>query len=208
MTIPQKLTVSLRVASILIAPDGELPAGSRKDILLLIEELSSVEHVDAGYFRRARLALICAREVLGYIEPYEDVHVDALVMLERGITALSGKYALEKLKKENGEFHTKVIDLFEYGEAAFVAAYSGMATFAAINAILYDTNFDLVGESEKGVPPDDWDASYYGSLAVSGSAVWEGKGGIDYWRWYLDDAIPQAWDVVSQLKINLFVVLA
>lgn len=81
MTIPQKLTASLRVASILIAPDGELPAGSRKDILLLIEELSSVEHVDAGYFRRARLALICAREVLGYIEPYEDVHVDALVML-------------------------------------------------------------------------------------------------------------------------------
>ncbi|AST89189.1 hypothetical protein CIG66_22735 (plasmid) [Ralstonia pseudosolanacearum] len=128
------------------------------------------------------------------------------VSLERGITALSGKYALEKLKKENGEFHTKVIDLFEYGEAAFVAAYSGMATFAAINTILYDTNFDLVGESEKGVPPDDWDASYYGSLAVSGSAVWEGKGGIegraDYWRWYLDDAIPQAWDVVSQLKIN------
>ncbi|WP_412769925.1 Imm5 family immunity protein [Ralstonia pseudosolanacearum] len=41
---------------------------------------------------------------------------------------------------------------------------------------------------------------------MSGSAVWEGKGGIegraDYWRWYLDDAIPQAWDVVSQLKIN------
>ncbi|WP_197337258.1 Imm5 family immunity protein [Ralstonia solanacearum] len=206
MTIPQKLATSLKAASILITQDGELPAGSRKDILLLIEELSSVEHVDAGYLRRARLALICAREVLGHIKPYEDVHVDALAILERGTAALSGKYALEKLKKENGELHTKVIDLFEHGEVAFVAAYSGMATFAAINTILYDTNFDLVGGDEKGVPPDDWDASYYGSLAVSGSAVWEGKGGIesraDYWRWYLEGAIPQAWDVVSPLKIN------
>lgn len=206
MTIPQRLAASLKAASIFITPDGELPAGSRKDILLLIEELSSVEHVDAGYLRRARLALICAREVLGYIEPYKDVQVDALTMLERGVAALSGKYALETLKKENGEFHTKVIDLFEYGEVAFVAAYSGMATFAAINIILYDTNFDLIGEDEKGVPPDDWDASYYGALAVSGSAVWEGKGGIesraDYWRWYLEGAIPQAWDVVSPIKIN------
>lgn len=91
MTIPQRLAASLKAASIFITPDGELPAGSRKDILLLIEELSSVEHVDAGYLRRARLALICAREVLGYIEPYKDVQVDALAMLERGVAALSGK---------------------------------------------------------------------------------------------------------------------
>lgn len=70
MTVPKKLIASLKVASIFITPDGELPAGSRKDIILLIEELSSFESADAGYLRRARLALICAREVLGYIGPY------------------------------------------------------------------------------------------------------------------------------------------
>ncbi|MHA6883110.1 Imm5 family immunity protein [Ralstonia pseudosolanacearum] len=177
MAIPQKLATELVAASNLISGEGELPAISRKKILQLIEELSSVEHANAGYLRRARLALICGREFVSHMGPYADVQGRARMMLAHGFSAISGKCDLKLLQKENGNFHTSVVDLFEHGDVAFVAAYAGMATFSAVNTVLYDTNFDLFGENEQNVPPDDWDASYYASLAVSGSAVWENKVG-------------------------------
>jgi hypothetical protein len=112
---------------------------------------------------------------------------------------LAGKYELKVLQRDNGAFHTKVVDLLPQGETAFVAAYAGMTTFSAINTVLHDTNLDLIGQDEKCVDPDDWDVGYCGSLAASGSAIWESKGGEDrrraYWTWYLDSAIPRAWDV-------------
>ena len=94
--------------------------------------------------------------------------------------------------------------MLEQREQVFVSVYAGMAVFSAINTILYDTNFDVVGETEQSVPPDDWDAGYYAALAVSGSAIWEAKGGAErrrsYWRLYLQNAIPAAWDVLVPLR--------
>ncbi|MGV2288358.1 Imm5 family immunity protein [Trinickia sp. YCB016] len=206
MAIPQQLAVELAAASSSIGQDGELRAISRMNILRLIEALSSTEHASAGYLRRARLAIVCAHEVFERIKPYSNVLADARTMLEKDVMAISGKYDLSRLQKECGDFHTTVIGLFEHGETAFVSAYAGMAVFAAINTILYDTNFDLVGENEKNVPPDDWDVSYYGSLAASGSAIWELKGGEEnrraYWQWYLGEAIPRGWDVLVPLEVK------
>lgn len=204
MNVPQKLTDGLSSAQALITPDGELPAPVRRGVLQLIEELSSAEHADAGYLRRARLAIICAGEVVDRLSPYVDVLATARTLLASGIDALAGKHDLSVLQRQNDEYHTKVVDLFEHGEVAFVPVYAGMAVFSAINTILYDTNFDVVGESEKGVPPDDWDAGYYAALAVSGSAIWEAKGGTErrrsYWLWYLQNAVPPAWDVLVPLR--------
>ncbi|MCA8095971.1 Imm5 family immunity protein [Burkholderia contaminans] len=204
MRIPQHLANALSTATTSITTEGELPAATRKDLIQLIEALSVTEHADAGYLRRARLAVICAREVLDRLSPYASVLTAAEAILTSGIDALSGEYDLATLERTNGEYHTKVIDLLEHGEPAFVSVYAGMAVFSAINTILYDTNFDVVGESEKGVPPDDWDAGYYAALAVSGSAIWEAKGGTErrrsYWLWYLQNAVPLAWDVLVPLR--------
>ncbi|WP_413216063.1 Imm5 family immunity protein [Paraburkholderia kururiensis] len=206
MAIPSKLATKLVEASSSITNHGELPAVERKNILQLVEDLSLAEHARAGYLRRARLALICAHEVLNRMNGFPDLMERAGHMLALGSSALSGQYELKLLQTKNGEFHTDVIDLFQHGEVAFVAAYAGMATFSAINTVLFDTNFDTVGNDEKAVPPDDWDASYYGSLATSGSAIWEGKGGIAsrraYWTWYLAIAVPEAWDVVTPLDFG------
>ncbi|KWZ31273.1 hypothetical protein WS64_23525 [Burkholderia anthina] len=195
---------ALSTAATSITTEGELPATVRKDLLQLIEALSAAEHADAGYLRRARLAVICAREVLGRLSPYASVLTAAETILASGIDALSGQCDLPTLEIANGEYHTKVIDLLEHGESAFVSVYAGMAVFSAINTILYDTNFDVVGETEQSVPPDDWDAGYYAALAVSGSTIWEAKGGAErrrsYWRLYLQNAIPAAWDVLVPLR--------
>lgn len=205
MPIPHQLAAEMAAASDLITVDGELPAAVRKRIFQLIEELSVVDHVSAGYLRRARLAIICANEVLQRISPYPDVLASARAMLRDGVAALSGRYDLQVLQKKNGEFHTRVIDLFQFGEIAFVPVYAGMACFSAINTILFDSNFDVVGENEKSVPPDDWDVSFYAALAVSGGATWEARGCIahrrSHWQWYLDKAIPLAWDVDVTLEL-------
>lgn len=204
MSIPEQLAVELAVASSAIDESGELPSAVRKEVLQLVEKLSFAEHANAGYLRRARLAIICAREVLEHLSRYPARLMDARSILTKGMDALSGKYELRMLQQENGAFHTTVVDLLELGEEAFRSAYAGLTVVAAINTILYDTNFDLLGENEKTIPPDDWDVSYYGSLAASGSAIWEGKGGAEnrraYWRWYLDYAIPRAWDVFAPLN--------
>ncbi|WP_179296961.1 Imm5 family immunity protein [Burkholderia ubonensis] len=206
MNIPQELSDVLSSSQALITSDGELPAAARKDILQLIEVLSSAEHANAGHMRRARLAMICAREVVDRLSPYADVLAAARTIFASGIDALAGKCDLTLLERNNGEYHTKVINLFEYGEVAFVPVYAGMTVFSAINTILYDTNFDVVGENEKTVPPDDWDVGYYGALAVSGSAIWEAKGGAEsrrsYWLWYLENALPRAWDVFAPLQVT------
>lgn len=81
-----------------------------------------------------------------------------------------------------------------------------MAAYSAINTISCDTNFDMVGESERNIPSDDWDAGYYAALAVSGSAIWEAKRGTErrrsYWLWYLQNAVPLAWDVLVPLRLD------
>ncbi|UTV58246.1 Imm5 family immunity protein [Burkholderia arboris] len=204
--IPQELADALSVSLSAITADGELPAAVRRELLRLIETLSSAEHGDAGYLRRVRLAMLCAEEAIDWLNPYANVLTAARTILANGADALAGKYDLVCLERDNGVYHTRVIDLFEHGEAAFVPVYAGMTVFAAINTILYDTNFDAVGENEKNVCPDDWDAGYYGALALSGSAVWEEKGGDAsrrlYWRWYLEKAVPRAWDVLAPLPFK------
>jgi hypothetical protein len=199
MDVPQELAAGLGVAEKSIGSDGELGAGVRKGLFEFIEKLSVPENANAGYLRRARLALICALRVVDKLGSHPDIQRAARKMLAAGVTALSGRYDMAVLERENGAFHTEVIDLLQQGEDAFVATYAGMASFAAINTVLYDANFDTIGQYEKEVAPDDWDAGFYASLAVSGSAIWEDEGGAQsraaYWRWYLNDAIPLAWNV-------------
>jgi hypothetical protein len=196
---PDELSDALAIAKQSIDQNGELPASSRKFLFQRVQDLSVHEHPDAGYLRRSRLALGCAFEVVGLMNHYNIARTHAEDILHAGIQALLGRHELASLEHENARLHTEVIDLLEHGETAFVSVYAGMACFSAINTILYDTNFDLIGANERDVPPDEWDAAFHASLAVTGGAVWENKGDPEtrrqFWLWYLDQAIPYAWDV-------------
>jgi hypothetical protein len=52
------------------------------------------------------------------------------------------------------------------------------------------------GATEREISPDEWDPSFFASLAITGEATWEGAGKSDirreFWYWYLTSAVPEA----------------
>jgi hypothetical protein len=198
--IPASLVSTLQRAALAIDDDGELPSAVRGRIFQQIRVLSDA-HAGAAYLRQARLALACGLEVVGYLKGYPAPLAFAQAMLANGINTLDGLYSLAALQKDNETFQSVVVSLFEEGDAAFSPVYAGLACYSAINAVLHDAT--AVSERGDALPPEDWDVGYYSSLAVSGSAVWEGKGGAaarrTFWYWYLEQAIPGAWDLREPL---------
>ncbi len=205
MTIPPVLLQQLEESKGHITEEGNFPSHFRKAILFLLENLSVIEHEDAGYLRRARLALICAKRVIPLISSIGELRESALAIINNALLALAGEFSMSMLELENERFHTKAVDELHNGESALVSVYAAMASFAAVNTVLFDVDFEKVGIDENVLPPDEWDASFYASIAVSGSAVWERKGGYAersaFWNWYLQTAIPLAWDVETDLGL-------
>ena len=67
-------------------------------------------------------------------------------------------------------------------EEYFGASYSGLACWAAARDVIYGRqDWTTTGESEQKIDPDDWDASFYASIAVTGSSGWK-RNGVDHAR--------------------------
>ena len=88
-------------------------------------------------------------------------------------------------------------------EEYFSASYAGLACWAAARDVIYGRqDWMTAGESEQEIDPDDWDASFYASIAVTGSSGWD-RNGVDharqkFWIWYLREAVPSAFARVSE----------
>jgi hypothetical protein len=201
--IPNELSEFLSSSESFIDKNGELPAIRRKEMHLLVEKLSTQEHDDAGYYRRAKLAIACAYLSLNYLKAHKTAFDLAENILEKSILTLQSQFDIKELESLNGYLYTASTNLTDQDEPDFKAVYAGFACFSAANVVLYDTNFDILGSNEKESDPSDWEASYYASLAHCGGAIWEGVGDIDkrkeFWIWYLQVAMPFAWDMKKPL---------
>jgi hypothetical protein len=91
---------------------------------------------------------------------------------------------------------TRLDDLFDLGEEAFRAIYSGFACWAAARDVFIGVPAHSPHTSgEKEISPPEWDASFLASLALCGGAAWEEGVGDPVKRraflWF-DVAIPAA----------------
>jgi hypothetical protein len=201
--IPNELSEFLSSSESFIDENGELTTTRRKEIHLLVEKLSKQEHDDAGYYRRAKLAIACAYFCLDFLKGHKTEFDLAKNMLEKSILALQSQFDIKELESSNGHLYTAFTNLTDQDEPDFKAVYAGFACFSAANVVLYDNDFDVLGLNEKESDPSDWEASYYASLAHCGGAIWESVGDIDkrkeFWIWYLRVAIPFAWDMEKPL---------
>jgi hypothetical protein len=197
MSVPKTLAGALSKAAGEIDDSGHLPARGRRLIHLSIEELSRRQHRNAGYFRRAKLALRCAHHCLPRLSPFPELKAAASELMSLSEKALQSEFPLDELEVRNQAFHTLVDDL-PSSDVGLRASYAGMASFTAVEVVAYDFDYSILDKDEIEVDPDRWDSAFYSSLAESGSAPWEKKGGTAerkaYWKWYLEHAVPEAWD--------------
>ena len=86
---------------------------------------------------------------------------------------------------------------FLLGEASFRAVYAGFSCWATAGEVVSPADDGLSSAiSELDLSPEDWDACFFASLAVSGGATWDRIGDPEarreFWRWYLEEAVPRA----------------
>ena len=204
--IPVELVKLLDGLRTRLDSNGELSSRFRAELHETIERLSANEHLDAGYLRRSRLALICATNSLTYLDSsVDEVEIEKIsreIILHSKV-ALQGRFEMKDLEIENDKLFKLINNRISSGDIQLRALYAGMACYAAVNTVLYDGRAESSPDAEINTSPDEWPACFYASLAASGSACWENKGGEferrKFWDWYLVDAVPKAWDVELEL---------
>lgn len=203
MNMPDELASTLSNAANSIDQNGELPASERLKIHQRMEDSLRNIHENAGYYARAKLAIACAYYSLHFMEAYPPLKIKAEGLLENAIAALKRQYDMDQLESEKEVLHTDSIDVMTKDAPYIKAVYAGLSCVAAANTSLYDDDLETIGLNEKAADPQDWEASFLSSLACCGGAVWEDEGDNqkrrEFWSWYLNQAIPFAWDTESPL---------
>jgi len=92
---------------------------------------------------------------------------------------------------------------FLLGREYFPAIYAGFAAWSVARHILFwDHTKAVRGDTELDIDPDDWDACFYASAAVTGGATWENIGQPDmrreFWHWYLTAAVPESFAMAKE----------
>ena len=176
---------------------GELSSSERKKIYEKIDELSTEENNNTGYYRRVKLQLACAWKTL---DKWECQLTDnsARELLELAEQSLKGEVEEQELEEAKDRLYTLAEDLIDEGKQYFMTAYAGFACISAVNAVLYDTDLDTIGTPEIELEPDDWTACFYSCAAYCGGATWEEGIGDDlkrreFWGWFLNEAVPAIW---------------
>jgi hypothetical protein len=78
---------------------------------------------------------------------------------------------------------------------------AGVAAGEAAQRLVFTTVYDEEIEQpellDEDLDPTDWDCAFWGACAWSGAipgqADWNHEAYKEYWLWYLDAAIPEAW---------------
>lgn len=152
----------------------------------------------AGHRRRTSLAVLCVRHVLPLWEAAYPDNDGPQRMLALAEQVLSGAAPPDAADRSRGQFWTDVESLV-YEDQLFVPSYVGYAAVDAVTTAQVDEEvegFDE-GELDENLDADQWDASFFASLAFASGAP--GEQGSDparrreFWRWYLREAVPAAY---------------
>ena len=74
---------------------------------------------------------------------------------------------------------------------------AGEAAAQAVFAAVYDENVESPQSLDDDLDATQWDCAFWGACAWSGAIPgqdgWNQEAYKEYWLWYLDEAIPEAW---------------
>ncbi|MFF0318843.1 Imm5 family immunity protein [Micromonospora sp. NPDC005252] len=83
------------------------------------------------------------------------------------------------------------------GPETFPAVAAGLACWATNRDVLRAELVLPAGADEAEVDSEDWEPSYFASIALAGGAIWETPSNSalrrDFWLWYLRVAVPASY---------------
>jgi hypothetical protein len=96
-----------------------------------------------------------------------------------------------------GSLATFLDNVMREGPDAFPAGSAGLACWATNRDYLAQAFLSPPDRDEADIYPEDWEASLYASMAISGGPVWEPAGDVEkrrrFWTWYLEEAVPRCY---------------
>jgi hypothetical protein len=152
--------------------------------------------------QRVQLACLSAQKVLPiwttlWPDHHEPQHALDLVddIMSNRMPAADGEREFDDLTGFMDEFASD-----QDGEVRQVAAGAGYAAVQALGTTLWDEHFDPqvvdLELTDRDVDPDEMDCSFFAAAAFAGGAMWNATGDgskrLDFWRWWLDHAVPTA----------------
>ena len=201
MPIPQQLAEKITVASEALNenPQGELLLHFRRRIWdALGPRLRDDENrpLGAGWRRRTRLAILCVQHSLPLWQsdfPKDDRPEQMLATAEK---LLKSEQSSEDALKQQNTFFAELGDV---PDEQLPSACTGYASVQAVTvaAVDQDENNDELDETDQDLDAYIWDSSYYASMAAANGDSSVPDSSIsrrrDFWRWWLDQAVPQAY---------------
>jgi hypothetical protein len=152
-----------------------------------------------AYARRVRLNQACVRHVRHrWVERFpDDDGIDRMLDLAGGVVA--GMVDASAASDARDRFYVDVVETRTYGSDAS-AMFVGLAAANTVLEALIPDNLDAIptADDDEDLDPQGYDTSY-----LCASAAARGLNGRpadtaqrrSFWRWYLDDGIPQVYQI-------------
>src|ERR1019366_29473 len=200
-----QLTQALELAGVALKANdnGELALPLRKRLWSAMgprEADGARAILGPGLQRRTTLAILTVRHVLPIWETAFPTNHKPEWMLAVAQEYLDQLTDFQTVRGLNNLFWSELDCL------GSVAVAVGYAAAQSVTTALSDERFDPAAldtvVSDQDLDPYQWDASFYASVAYAGSAPWEEKPHTnrrrEFWTWFLEVAVPAAWDSASQ----------
>lgn len=206
MALPMELTDQILTArdELLRSASGELSLAARRRIWQRMGPLDAdpqTGKIGEGHLRRARLFVLCTEHVLPiWVSAYPQ-HQGPQIMLKIAMKVLNASLSRDIAKKARDEFWSELDGWeddqgYEF-EPQYVGYGSAKAVTAALNDVLFSDDVPQEGETEWEHDPSEWHSDFYDSLPYKGNSPQEIARLRDYWLWYLDEAVPAAYESVA-----------
>ena len=105
-------------------------------------------------------------------------------MLERAVDP-------EEARREAHRFFDRMQEMEDLGDVGATAAEA--ARKVVFTALSGDHGDRAEEDDQEEIEPDSWDPTFVAALAAAGYPDEDAGRRREYWSWYLDEAVPEAW---------------
>lgn len=175
-----------------ISVGGELEHSLRRQLHDEIERVTGRAHWDSYM----KLSAACAVKAWPIWESRFGEGLPVASPLA-GATPEDPALELTPQRAELNRLNTFLDNQFRLGQDFFPAISAGFACWA-VNRDALAGDFSAEPElAETDMDSEDWEPSFFASVAVAGGAIWEASGDSNarrrFWTWYLEEAVPRAY---------------